>query len=328
MPLKIHIQSPCQSGNVDGPVDFILRHLPQENKASSIEQCDVVIVPITYFDWFKFSDENMDKVKGRKWVLMDYSEFGWDWNQETSYVWGKSMLDCPKFGQSEHYQKFDQFVRDNPPILTFQRELLQKDRSEKLLPIEYTSHLQEFGADTNEQFLKRPLDVSYYWGRSSEERVRLQGDIFHAASKIGFDVVTQFNLVDTAIKDNQSSKKWLAVFAPHYARLDVNEVQQIIRKSKVTIVMPGCGVKTFRHGESCGDAIMAIASDKLAWSYPWISGENCLDPKNDMATLNAQVRDDEVNLCNIYRAAMENARNYRIDTYMRRWVVGNIMRHV
>ena len=326
-PLKIYIQSPCQSGNVDGPVDFILRHLPQENKASSIEQCDVVIVPITHFHWFKFSDENMDKVKGKKWVLMDYSEFGWDWNQETSCLWGQSMLDCQKFGESEDYRKFDQFVRENPPILTFQRELLQKDRTDKLIPIEYTSHLQELGAQTNDEFLKRPLEVSYYWGRSSEDRVVVQGEIFQLAAKRGFDVLTQFNFVEPAIKDNPSSKKWLAVFAPHYSRLDVNEVQPIIRKSKVTIVMPGCGVKTFRHGESCGDAIMAMPDNNLAWSYPWISGENCLG-LGGLSIALCDHLEDEVRLCNIYRSAMENARNYRIDTYLRRWVVGNILQHV
>ena len=324
-PLKIHIQSPCQSGNVDGPVDFILRHLPQENKASSIEQCDVVIVPITHFHWFRFSEENMDKVKGKKWVLVDYSEFGWDWDQETSYLWGRSMLDCPKFGESEHYRKFDQFVRENPPILTFQRELLKKDRADKLIPIEYTSHLQELGAQTNEEFLKRPLEVSYYWGRSSEDRVNVHASIFTSAVINGFDVLTQFNFVEPAIKDNPSSKKWLAVFAPHYARLDVNEVQPIIRKSKATIVMPGCGVKTFRHGESCGDAIMAMPDNNLAWSYPWISGENCMD-LSDLSCGFDLI--DEVRLCNIYRSAMENARNYRIDTYLRRWVVGNILQHV
>ena len=154
----------------------------------------------------------------------------------------------------------------------------------------------------------------------------VQGEIFQLAAKMGFDVLTQFNFVEPAIRDNQSSKKWLAVFAPHYARLDVNEVQPIIRKSKVTIVMPGCGIKTFRHGESCGDAIMATPYNNLAWSYPWISGENCLD-LSDLQELHASLR-DAVKLCNIYRSAMENARNYRIDTYLRRWVVGNILQHL
>lgn len=334
MPLKIHIQSPCQSNNVDGPVDHILRHLPPENKASSIEQCDVVIVPITHFNWFKFSDENMDKVRGKKWVLMDYSEFGWDWDQETSYLWGDvNDIDTHRIGRfSDSYEKMDEwskfnsFFIGNPPILTFQRELLQKDRTDKLIPIEYTSHLQELGAQTNEEFLKRPLDVSYYWGRSSEDRVVLQAEIFHLAAKRGFDVLTQFNYFHPAVKDCESSKKWLAVFAPHYSRLDVNEVQTIIRQSKVTIVMPGCGVKTFRHGESCGDAIMAMPGNNLAWSYPWIAGENCLN-LGDLKELHDNLQDSTM-LCNIYREAMENARNYRIDTYLRRWVVGNIEQHV
>ena len=322
MPLKIHLLSPCETGNIDGPVFHILRQLPQENRCDSLEQADVIMVPITHFDWFRYNEDTMNKVRGKKWVLVDYSEFGWDWDQETSYNWGSTMLNCPKFGQNEHYQKFDQFIRENPPILTFQRELLQKDRTDKLIPIEYTSHLQEFGADTKDQFLKRPLEVSYYWGRSSEDRVRVQAEIFNLAAKKGFDVLTQFNFVEPAIKDNPNSKKWLAVFAPHYARLDVNEVQVIVRKSKATIVMPGCGVKTFRHGESCGDSIMVESHNNLAWSYPWTASQNCLE----MSHLDSFDELKEDWLYDIYTAAMDNARNYRIDTYLRRWVVGNIER--
>jgi len=322
MPVKIHLLSPCESLNIDGPVFHILRQLPQENRCDSLERADVIMVPITYFDWFRYNEDAMNKVRGKKWVLVDYSEFGWNWDQETSYNWGSTMLNCPKFGQNEHYQKFDQFVRENPPILTFQRELLEKDRTDKLIPIEYTSHLQEFGADTKDQFLKRPLEVSYYWGRSSEDRVRVQAEIFNLAAKKGIDVITQFNFVEPAIKDNPSSKKWLAVFAPHYARLDVNEVQGIVRKSKATIVMPGCGVKTFRHGESCGDSIMVQPHNNLAWSYPWTAGQNCLE----MSHLDSFNELKEDWLYEIYAAAMDNARNYRIDTYLRRWVVGNIER--
>ena len=156
--------------------------------------------------------------------------------------------------------------------------------------------------------------------------VLLQGEIFKAASKRGFDVLTQFNFVLPAVKDNPSSKKWLSVFAPHYARLDVNEVQPIIRKSKVTIVMPGCGIKTFRHGESCGDALMAMPYNNLAWSYPWIAGENCIE-LTDVEYLH-DCMENPTRLHELYRNAMENARNYRIETYLRRYVVSNIERFV
>lgn len=324
MPVKIHIQSPDVNNGIDPPVHHILRQLPQENRCDSLEQADVIMVPITHFDWFRYNEDAMNKVRGKKWVLVDYSEFGWDWDQETSYNWGNTMLNCPKFGQNEHYHKFDQFVRDNPPILTFQRELLEKDRTDKLIPIEYTSHLQEFGADTKDQFLKRPLEVSYYWGRSSEYRVRFHGNIFYAAAELGLDVLTQFNFAEPAVKDNPSSKKWLAVFAPHYARLDVNEVQHIIRKSKVTVSLPGCGVKTFREHENCGDAILAVDRHRLAYSYPWIPDENCIRADSPQQ-IDLDMSDTD-RLYEIYTAAMDNARNYRIDTYLRRWVVGNIER--
>lgn len=321
--MKVFIQSPCFSGNVDGPVDSMLRQIPGECKASHLEAADAIIVPITHFHWFKFNPEAMDKVRGRRWVLMDYSEFGWDWDQGTSYNWGSTMLNLPKFGENEEYRKFDQFVRDNPPILTFQRELLQKDRTDKRIPIEYTAWLPEHGNDPKEDFFKRPLEVSYYWGRSHEDRPRVHGEIFLEASNKGFDVLTQFDQIENAIKDNANSKKWLAVFTPHYARIRVEDIQGIIRRSKATIVMPGCGVKTFRHGEHCGDAIMAAVPDNLAWSYPWVIGENCLNATPSGLTEQLQDKD---RLYQIYVNAMENARNYRYQEYLRRWVIGNIER--
>lgn len=237
-------------------------------------------------------------------------------------------MDHHSYRNNEEYQAFDNFVKENPPILTFQRELLEVDRTDRILPIEYTAWLPEFGGDPKEDFDKRPLAVSYNWGRSSESRVYMHAAIFNNAPRRGYDVVSEFSHVEKAVSENPDSEKWLSVHVPHYARIDVKEVQKFVRMSKIAIIMPGAGVKTFRHGENCGDAIMAIPQDRLAWSYPWTS-ENSI--RLDSAWTSGSLPVDELcdflrrkDLHDIYVNAMENARNYRYETYMRRWVCGNI----
>lgn len=314
----------------------MLRQIPKDSLADSPQSADVTIVPITLFDWYRFNEDQLSQLIGKRWILMDYCEFGWDWDQNTSYLWGQSdeshsMLSHHRFKiQSEandSYRKFDEFVRNNPPILTFQRELLQRDRNERRVPIEYTHWVREYGNDTKEEFLKRKLEVSYNWSRSHEDRLTVHAAIFRYASSFGYDVISEFSHVERALHENVNTPKWLSVHVPHYARIDVHDVQNYIRMSKVTIVMPGCGNKCFRHGEVCCDAIMAMPENNLAWSYPWHMGNSIPMHHNDLFSIKYIIDDlNSEDLYEIYANAMENGRNYRYDTYIRRWIIGNIAR--
>lgn len=327
--MKLAILSPDQGSWVDPPVHSILKQIPDINN-TSVSEADCVIIPISYNRDFKFNEDL--RYLSKPWALADFSEFGWQWGQKNSYLWGfgGDRLCVPQFGESAEYVKFMNFTLDNPPILTFQRELLQKDVTDQLIPIEYLSHLQEFGLDTKEEFQKRPLEVSYNWGRSHEDRMRMHGEIFCQAPNLGYDVISEFSHVDKAIADNPKSKKWLTVHSPHYGRIDVSEVQRFNRMSKVVIAMPGAGFKTFRHGEMCGDAIMAIPRNNLAWSYPWDDGNSIqieasgIDRVVSVSLIYGKLQRDD--LYQLYCNAMENARNYRYQEYLTRWVVGNIRR--
>lgn len=291
-----------------------------------IHDADVVVVPVTRLPDFRFNPVLNDLKK--PWVLVDYCEFGWNDPMSSSYLWGNNRIQREDF-QGDEWHKFDEFVVQNPPILMFQRELLEKDRTDWILPIEYVNHLPEFGIDTREEFNKRPLEVSFNFGRSHEYRMDLHGAIFSNAGRLGYDVVSQFDHVDKAIRDN-AHLKWLTVHAPHYSRIDVREVQKFTRMSKITIVPGGCGFKTFRHGEVSADAIMAIPRNRLAWAYSWDHTNSVMVPEygsheaaDDSCTViqNALMSFD---LYEIYCNAMTNARNYRFPEYLRRHVTGNI----
>ncbi len=298
-----------------------------------LDESDVAIVPISYWSEFKFDEAVMNRLIGRKWVAMCFAENGWDWDQKKSYLWGEDRIEHPSF-KSEEYRKFDQFYRDHPPILTFQRELLEKDRTDRRLPIEYTAYLPESGCDTKEDFAKRPLDVVFNWGRSSESRMLLHGAFFTQAPTFGYDVISEWSHLKSALKENICGPmKVVSIHIPHFARIDVTEVQKYTTMGKVGVILNGCGVKTFRDGENCQDFLMARPKNNLAWTYPWDESNSIVLPRintisdaNDSVKIIMDALMPQDRLFELYCGACENARSYRYDSYLRRHVIGSIER--
>jgi len=327
--MRACILTPDGGGVIDPPVHSLLKQWP--NLTDSHRDADVVLVPITKLDDYHFNHELCDLKK--PWVLVDYVENGWNWDQQETMMFGKNTEKF--FGDAYHgeWHRFDQFVQESPPVAVFKRELLEKDRKEGLYPIEYTHWLPEYGLDTQEEFTKRPLELINTWGRSHEARMWFHGSIFTQAPSLGYGVISQFDHIDKEPKDG---KKWASIHVPWYARIDVREVQKFNRQSKVIATLPGCGYKTFRHGESCLDGIMAMPWNRLAWSYPWTPSNSIIVPEFEgttsgehaCATIHHVLKKDPELTYDLYCRAIQNGQNYRYDTYLRRWVFANIARHV
>lgn len=255
------IESPDAGKRIDPPVHRILQHLPKSGSGHR-----VTVVPITRLEDFRF-DLRIDG----PWVLVDFTEFGWDWSQEKGHLWGVDRLDHEWF-KGDEWRKMDDFILKNPPILTFQRELLKKDASPKILPIEYLNYSPFTTPDTKEQFEARPIDVLFNWGRSHESRPRLHADIFRQSSYLGYSVVSEWSHIEPQLRERNNGV-WCAIHTPHFARIDVLDAIQWFNKAKVVVALNGCGAKTFRHGE-IPNSIIALPQDRLAWS---VLGEaNCL----------------------------------------------------
>lgn len=320
------IVHPDITGRYDPPGTDVVRQCP--GRVEKVEDADVIFIPVARFDEFKFDPALYDIKK--PWVLFDWCEFSWSDPMQTSYLWGNNRTSHPSF-QNEEWLKFDTFVRNFPPIMVFQRELLEKDRTDKVLPLDYLAWLPELGGENEEDFTKRPIEVEFDWGRSHEGRMWLHGAIFENAGGLKYDVISQFEHMDRALQE--SGRKWLSVHTPHYARLDVRELQHVVRKSKISVVMPGAGQKTFRCGERALDTIMAMPRHRLAVAYPWNSDnsivlpeiKNVINALEACGTLNDAVQDPK-HLYKIYCSAMENGLNYRLENYARRWIGGNVER--
>lgn len=299
-------------------------------RVEKMEEADVIFVCEARFDGFKF-DDSLNNIS-KPWALFSWSEFGWDNPLYTSYLWGKDRLSHSAF-QSPEWEKFDKFVRDNPPKMVFQRELLKSDVTEKVQPLDYLNWLPVYGNDTKDEYLSRPLDISFNFGRSHESRMWFHGAVFQNAGRFGYDVVSEFSHVEKELTGK--GRKWLSVHSPHYARIDAREVQKINRKALITVVLEGAGKKTFRLGECCADGVMAIPINGLAMAYPWTC-ENSIQlwplesPEyavNAVKSISDALMDRD-RLYEVYCAAMENSLNYQPVDYMRRHVAERVKNHL
>lgn len=153
--MTFQVLSPDAARRVDPPVSRFLQTLPQGR--------DIAVVPITRLDGFQFRDELRGTIEGKPWVLLDFSEFGPEWDQQTSHLWGRDRLAHGWFGGDE-WTKLDTFIREHPPLITFQRELLLKDVSDTMQPVEYLNYSAPIQAETEDQFNARPIDVFFQWG--------------------------------------------------------------------------------------------------------------------------------------------------------------------
>lgn len=324
--MNFHIVSPDAAGRVDPPVLRILKHLPPGDGTR------VTVVPVTRLENFKFSLQF-----GGPWVLWDHSELGWDWDQERGYNWTENRTGHQWF-QTDDWKRFDEFVRKYPPICTFQRELLEADRRPYRLPAEYLNYWPEVNPQSKDEFMARPIDVCYQWGRSSESRVRLHANIFRQSSYRGYPVVSEMGHVENELREGRRGL-WCTMHTPHYARRDIREVVEMFNKSKIVVSMAGCGQKTFRGGE-IPDSIIAFPKDNLAWGIPYDSGKNCLRMSTGLGP-NSIVHDRENveigelcemlarnDLYDVYRRAVEVADRLRPERYMGEYVVPAIQRNL
>jgi len=285
------IISPDIQGQVDGSVQkHILAHLPE---------LPVDIVPISWFPNFHFTPP-----KTSKYVLIDFME-----------------PHEPRMA----YDSFWEWVSQNPPVLTFRRELAASERSETLVPIEWTCHLPIPDAVSKAEFDSRPIELLFNWGYSNPSRPKLHGDIFREGmAKHGINVLSEWEQYKETML-NQSSYRlnlWLSIFTPHWKRRPMAEILPFIQKSKITVALPGNGKKTFRHSE-CVGTIMSTHSDSLAWAYPWTK-ENSIQliPEFEFQSLlEATKRTD---LYDLYVSCDSNMRKYEEHAYVRDYVLKEI----
>lgn len=247
-----------------------------------------------------------------KYLLIEYSEHGYDWDLRWSHTWGWNTSVFPHF-DDEEYKKFSDFVYAKPPVLSFTRELLKKDVTDLHLPIDYPAWYAASQIQSKEEFNNRVVQAFHFWGRSHEARLRLHAEMLAGSSKYGYNISDNpYYFENFMLKED--GRKWLTWWMPWYSRMDMKEILHVNGLSKISIALPGAGVKTFRHVESSVNSVMLKWKDNLAWSFPWDSS-NCIEcePGREIATIEEALQDEY--LYEVYLEGTANAARYQVPNY-------------
>lgn len=315
---NLFIHAPSVDGDTNAVIKAqILDHLP--NRVTSMAQADVVIVPIFFRPHFAF-DQRLYDIPNKRVVILDFIEFGWDSGDKENRL-GLGALKETTFLNTEGYAQFDQWIADRPPDLIFKRELFEKHRTEKLIPIEFLCTVPKGLTATREQFEARRFEVFYAWGLSNPMRQQLHGDIFLGAHDNGYNIVDSFDSAEHLEKRN-----WMSCYFPWHSRVPLAEILKWQGESKISVSLHGAGRKSFRDAESCINAVMARPADGLAFSYPW-TDENSVPLEVGFVYQDGFVYED---LCEAvkfpdlyerYLAGLENCDNYRTRNYIANYIM-------
>lgn len=310
---KLYIHSADISGNSDGTVTRqILEHLP--NKAGSVAEADVIIVPVSYMHNFQF-DQRLYNVPAHKICVLDFLEFGWNWGDRDSRMGYGLMAQCGHLNTPE-YAKLDQWIKDSPPRLTLKRELLKAHVSESMQPIEFLCMTPAGKLQERAQFDARPFDLFNCFGLSNPLRFQLHAEIFAGAHDHGYNVVDKWSM-----EQHLEKRNFVSIFTPWQVRKHIKEVMRWQRRAKISISLPGAGVKCFRSGESPVDSIMALPHDLMAWGIPWNDGENCIRIRPDHMLADLLDALASFSLYDIYRASQDTIDRYRSGRYVNEYLM-------
>lgn len=279
--------------------------------------------PIVVSSWVENFQFNPELLKIKNYIHISFEEYGWNWDMEKSgsHLWGVNSENFPRYYTGD-WIKFDNWVKENPPKIMFKRELLQKDVSREVAPIDYPCVIPMWQVDTEEQFNNRPISCFQYWGRSNENRLRIHGDIWHHATKKGFSVCDNIYYIGAFLR-NEQGEKWITLNIPHWARIDINQLMPTNALSKLSLCWEGAGNKCFRHAEAPVNSVMVMHKNSLAWAYGW-DETNCILVEHGKELEGIDEALNNPMLYQIYKAGVENCNKYRTENYINDYLLPKI----
>lgn len=283
---------------------------------------DVPILLISMNEKLNLNEE-VFRLKGKKYIVIDYVENGWNWDRQSSFILGR--MD-PNVYKDEGWSRLNEFIADNKPYLYFKRELLESDNQQNIYPIEYPNWQPVYETQSKEEFNSRRISVMNYWGRSHEARLMLHGEIWKHAARKGYAVCDNLYYYNNFMNEETNPNIWLTFWIPHYNRIDISQILNVNGMSKLSVSLPGCGVKCFRStGESIVNSVAVMPEDNLAYSYPFIHNVNCIKfPIESVDGISKEWKVCEAieealrnpNLYDIYLESLKAAKWYQVDNYV------------
>lgn len=237
---------------------------------------NIPIVFVSLSENLNFNEEILT-LKGKPYCLISYVEMGYNWDRKVGHQFGKNTDQFPNVFHMDSWKVFDDFVRDNPPTISFYRELLQEQVTDKILPISYPCFIPPIPIQSKEEFNNRVFEVFYSFGVSHEYRKDLMGQFWQMSGKYGYSLADNLFLLEHFIANETNPKKWASIHIPWWARQPMDVIMERNGSAKISISIAGAGRGCFRHCESPVNSVMLMWSDNMAWHKDiWEHGVNCL----------------------------------------------------
>lgn len=319
--------SPDAHGKVDGTVQAnLLNHLP---KSHGVHDADILVVPISHFEDYQFRRDLPAIIGNKRWVLMDFCELGLEWPFDgtvDSHVFGRNNLEFPRVSTKE-WMLLNAFVQSNPPLVYFKRELLAREHSDRLVPIEFPAYLPVPALQSKPEFDSRPVEAFHFWGLSHASRPRLHGDIFRHAYGKGYEVLSEWGHW-TGFFSDPRKRVWASIHAPHFARVGTDHLQHYLHRSKITVSLPGAGYHCFRDTESLIGSIPAYWHSAVGWSYPFQHGVNCIELRPEREWEDLYEATQRTDLYDIYVESQKAAEFYYGPNFIQRHIIPSIEKRI
>ncbi len=308
----------------------------------TVEDSDIVIMPITYKEDYVFDYELMEAVQrsGKKIVIVDFVEYGWD-VPKPYHIFGVNTGDWKGKFQNQEYYKLDEFIYRNAGnvLLYFKRELVKNSEVVapfSILPVEYPGvvSLPDYNPKVSfEEFNSRPIDVVMFWGLSNPSRQILHGELIRASALRGQHLVASLDYLNE-FQGRGEKRMIMPIHIPDFKRISIHILLQIQSMAKISISMNGAGAKCFRHTESSYNSVMAFQENNISWSSPWIDGLNAIElpNKKDSVLIDEKASYERImhyldrpeQLYGMYCDGISNWKNYEASRYSSDYILKEI----
>ena len=276
---------------------------------------DKDIVMVSWVDGFRFN-ESLLGVKD--YVLICYCEYGWNFEIKDSHIWGVNKDTSGRYVGGD-WDRFDDWVKSNPPKLILKRELLKKDVSDRVKPIDYPCGLEVWSMQLKNGFESRPINAFQYWGRSNECRIRIHGEIWSHAFKKGFQPCDNVYYINQYLSEERG-EKWISLWIPHWARIPIEQLMEVNGLSKLSLSWPGAGFKCFRTSEAPVNSVMVMHRNDFAYAYDW-NETNCILVEYGKEIEGIEAALKRKDLYEVYLNGLKNVDKYRVNNYINNYLL-------
>ena len=286
------------------------------HRLAELLNVDIPIVFVSLCEELDFNEDILN-LAGKKYCLISFVELGYNWDRTEGHEFGKNTQDFPQVFHWYKWKVFDDFVRDNPPAISFYREALQEQITEKLLPISYPCFIAPQPIQSEDEFNNRIFEVFNTFGISHEYRKELHGQIWQQSGRHGYSVADNLYILDHFIQ-YEKGRKWASIHIPWWARQPIEAITERNKSSKIGISIAGAGRSCFRHTEIPTVSAMLMWEDDLAWHKGiWEHGVNCIkcEQGNEIETAIEWLQKPK-ELYQIYLKGIETVNQFRFDNYI------------